>query len=209
MIRGMYPGSRKMVRYLWCFGLLFFLACGDNNKADEKVEETKTERITESPQQEPKAEDAGETSQPDTPAVTDASTQEETTPDTSAPEPTVEKRVNVTPDEKVTPVHKNVTIQEAKTLIETDKDLVIIDVRTSSEFNGGHLYNAINIDYYGATFKGKMNALDKNKRYLVYCAVGGRSSSALGIMKELGFQIAYNLLGGFSAWKSAGYPFTK
>jgi len=51
--------------------------------------------------------------------------------------------------------------------------------------------------------------LDKNKTYLIYCAVRGRSGSALDIMAELNFKEAYNILGGINQWKSEGFPTVK
>ena len=107
---------------------------------------------------------------------------------------------------------ENITSQEAFDLIQDNKnnsDFVIIDVRTPEEFAEEHIENAINIDFYSETFRDKLNKLDKNKTYLIYCRIGGRSGNALTIMKELNFKEAYNILGGTNAWKAAGLPTTK
>ena len=90
-----------------------------------------------------------------------------------------------------------------------DGDLQIIDVRTPEEFAEGYIENAINIDFYAETFRDDINQLDRSQTYLVYCRSGRRSADALGIMAELGFKEAYNLLGGIIDWKAAGLPFTK
>ena len=104
---------------------------------------------------------------------------------------------------------EDITPQEAFTLIEDNQnnlDFVIIDVRTRQEFSGGHIEKATNIDFYSDTFQDMLNDLDKNKTYLVYCQVGGRSGSALDIMAGLNFKEAYNILGGINQWKAEGLP---
>jgi len=94
-------------------------------------------------------------------------------------------------------------------LHQNNPDFVIIDVRTRAEFVEEHIENAINIDFYSEAFRDTLNTLDKNKTYLIYCAVGGRSGSALDIMAELNFREAYNILGGINQWKAEGFPTVK
>ena len=104
------------------------------------------------------------------------------------------------------------TPQEAFTLIQNNQnnpDFVIIDVRTPQEFDGEHIENATNIDFYSETFGSELDNLDKNKAYLIYCRVGGRSGSALDIMAELNFKKVYNILGGINQWKTEGLPTVK
>jgi len=107
---------------------------------------------------------------------------------------------------------EDTTPQEAFTLIQNNQnnpDFVIIDVRTPAEFTAEHIENATSINFYSEAFRDMLNNLDKNKTYLIYCRVGGRSGSALGIMAELNFKEAYNLSGGINQWKTAGFPTVK
>jgi len=107
---------------------------------------------------------------------------------------------------------EDITPQEAFTLIQENQDnpeFVIIDVRTPNEFAEGHIENAINVDFRSETFRDELSKLDKSKIYFIYCRIGGRSGSALNIMKELNFREAYNMLGGINVWKSEGLPTTK
>ena len=109
-------------------------------------------------------------------------------------------------------VIKDITPQEAFILIQDNQDnpdFVIIDVRTPDEFDVEHIENATNIDFYSEAFRDMLNNLDKNKTYLIYCRVGGRSGSALDIMAELNFKEAYNILGGINQWKTEGFPTVK
>ena len=107
---------------------------------------------------------------------------------------------------------EDITPQEAFTLIQNNQnnpDFVIIDVRTPAEFAEEHIANATNIDFHSEDFRNMLNTLDKNKIYLIYCAVGGRSGSALDIMAELNFKEVYNILGGINLWKAEGFPTVK
>lgn len=85
-------------------------------------------------------------------------------------------------------------------------DFVIVDVRTQNEFNEGHIAEAIMIDMYSADFRDKISALDRNKKYLVYCRTARRSAAAAKMMKEMGFREVYDMAGGINQWKTDGFP---
>jgi rhodanese-related sulfurtransferase len=93
--------------------------------------------------------------------------------------------------------------------LRADKANIVLDVRRTVEFTSGHIPGAVQIDWNGPDFEQKVSALDKSKMYLVYCAVGGRSSRACEKMSQLGFAKVYNLEGGIIAWKKAGKPVTE
>ena len=89
----------------------------------------------------------------------------------------------------------------AKALTEQPQ-AVVLDVRTEEEFESGYIPNAINIDIQmGNIFIDEINTLDKNKSYYVYCRSGARSAQAVQLMRDLGFNETYNLLGGILDWK--------
>ena len=95
----------------------------------------------------------------------------------------------------------NLTQEDWVSQFEADDNAVILDVRTENEVNEGMIPNAINIDIYeGQAFIDKLEALDKSKNYYVYCRSGARSAKACEMMNELGFDNAYNLLGGIIEW---------
>lgn len=86
--------------------------------------------------------------------------------------------------------------------LKNDPNAVLLDVRTEDEFNEGVILGAINMDIYkGQDFINSIEALDKSKNYYVYCRSGGRSGQACSIMNQLGFENAYNLLGGIMNWE--------
>ena len=94
---------------------------------------------------------------------------------------------------------KKNTREEFKELI-TKGNTLVIDVRTPVEFSEAHIKNAINIDYFSKSFSETISKLDKQKTILVYCAAGGRSTSACLDFKKLGFKKVYNLIGGYDDW---------
>lgn len=68
---------------------------------------------------------------------------------------------------------------------------VILDVRTRSEYSGGHIKGSINIPL--DTLKSNLSKLkDKNKPVIACCASGMRSASAKGILKSSGFAEVHN-----------------
>ncbi len=119
---------------------------------------------------------------------------------------------NISQSETQIQIIENITPEEAYILIQENKDnpnFVILDVRTSEEFLGEYIENAVNLDYYSDTFRNDLDKLDKNKTYLIYCRSGRRSGNALNITKELDFREAYNMLDGIIKWKSERLPTTK
>ncbi len=75
---------------------------------------------------------------------------------------------------------------------------VLLDVRTAEEVEMGAIKGSINIEV--DDLRNRLNELDKNKKYVIYCAVGIRGYIALRIMKENGFKDVYNLTGGYSTY---------
>jgi len=71
-------------------------------------------------------------------------------------------------DNTDTQIFKNITILEAVELIEDNANntrFTILDVRTSEEFNEGHIEDAINLDFYSDTFSEELDRLDKDNTY--------------------------------------------
>lgn len=67
---------------------------------------------------------------------------------------------------------------------------VIVDVRSTMEYAGGHLSNSINIPL--DQLQSKIAKLDKSKPVITCCASGMRSGSAKRILKANGFEEVVN-----------------
>ena len=75
----------------------------------------------------------------------------------------------------------------------------LVDVRTTAEFNQGHIDEAIHIDFLqSARFDQKFSEIDKSAPVFLYCAAGGRSNAAAQKLKNMGFLKIYDLKGGYS-----------
>lgn len=77
---------------------------------------------------------------------------------------------------------------------------ILIDVRTSEEFNNGHIEGALNLDYNSGEFESYVDSLDVTKPVFVYCQAGGRSGKARDILKDRDFLEVYNLKNGYGNW---------
>lgn len=87
--------------------------------------------------------------------------------------------------------------------------VVVLDVRTPREFAAGHIAGARLIDFNASNFEQQLAQLDRKQKYLVHCAVGGRSGKSLSTFRKLGFEQVVHLDGGMKAWQAAGQPVTK
>ena len=87
--------------------------------------------------------------------------------------------------------------------------LVVLDVRTSSEYAEGHIQNSILIDQGQSDFVEKAKAtLPLHRKIAVYCRSGRRSANAASRLAEVGYKCV-NLKGGIMAWRAANMPITK
>lgn len=100
--------------------------------------------------------------------------------------------------------YTDVSAAEAKELIDTTPDLVIIDV--SPKYDEGHIPGAINYYIGDGSLDQAILTLDKNKEYLVYCHVDSASISGAQKLVDAGFSPVYRLKGNYQAWIDAGYP---
>ena len=110
------------------------------------------------------------------------------------------------------PIVTDISAQEAYALIQEksdDPNFKILDVRTSDEYNTGHIEGAFNIDYDSDTFNDILSKLDKSGEYLVYCRSGSRSSGAVKAMEDMKFTVIYHMRGGIIEWSAEGLPFDR
>lgn len=83
---------------------------------------------------------------------------------------------------------------------------VILDVRTPGEFNSGHIKGAINIDVNQMDVYTKIDKLDKNAKYIVYCRTQNRSQVVGNYMISKGFKEVYKMQDGIVGWLASGFP---
>lgn len=99
-----------------------------------------------------------------------------------------EKAAPANTDSTSTPaIYSQISTDEAVSLMETEQDYIILDVRTQEEYNAGHIPGAICIpnEEIGTS---DISALpDKDQLILVYCRSGRRSKEASEKLAELGY----------------------
>jgi rhodanese-related sulfurtransferase len=85
-----------------------------------------------------------------------------------------------------------------------NSQFVLLDVRTPKEYATSHIPGAVNIDVQASSFRKNVEALDRSKTYLLYCRSGNRSSTAMDIMRSMGFGKIAQITGGITAWEKSG-----
>jgi len=98
--------------------------------------------------------------------------------------------------------------QDATRLINHD-EAVLVDVREPSEYEQGHIINALHVPL--GTLSSKIGRLEKyrSRPIVTVCASGQRSAQASRTLKSKGFEQVYNLKGGMMAWQNASLPVAK
>jgi len=98
----------------------------------------------------------------------------------------------------------DVTPEEAKKLIDSIPELVILDV--SPLYESGHIPGAINHYVGDGSLDDAIPTLEKGVPYLVYCHSDSASISGSKKLVAAGFDPVYRLIGNYGAWVEAGYP---
>jgi len=102
----------------------------------------------------------------------------------------------------MTSCFKNITLSDAKTLIESG--VTIADIRDEASYQSGHLNDAILLNE--ANLNDFIQHNDFDKPILVYCYHGHSSQHAADFLVKQGFDEVYSLLGGYTAWVAAPKP---
>ncbi|NIR87572.1 MBL fold metallo-hydrolase [Candidatus Bathyarchaeota archaeon] len=86
-------------------------------------------------------------------------------------------------------------------------EIVVVDVREEHEWEEGHIEGAERI--YVGHLKEEASRLPQDKPIATTCGWGGRGGLGASILKRMGFNDVYNVLGGMKAWKKLRYPVKK
>lgn len=103
-------------------------------------------------------------------------------------------------------VSTSISIGQLQSRIAANNPPVILDVRSSKEFNKGHIPGAIHIPVKQLADKLSQLADNQLDEVVVYCFSGPRANTAEEILRAAGFSRVIELEGHFEAWKDAELP---
>ena len=84
-------------------------------------------------------------------------------------------------------MYEQITVEDAKKIMDSSEDYIILDVREKEEFDEGHIPGAILIPYTEINEKAEDALPDKDAQILVFCRSGRRSKIASESLAELGY----------------------
>lgn len=99
---------------------------------------------------------------------------------------------------------KDITARDAKALMEKNKNVFLLDVRTPQENSQGRLPGTVLIPI--GEFERRIGEVPKNKTIVVYCAVGSRSKPVAEFLSQRGYKEVYNMADGIVGWYRNGFP---
>jgi len=97
------------------------------------------------------------------------------------------------------PVYQKISANDAKQIMDSGEEYILLDVRTEEEFAEGHIKGAILIPDYELADRAETELPNKDARILIYCRSGRRSANAANALIELGYTNVYDF-GGIIDW---------
>jgi rhodanese-related sulfurtransferase len=97
-------------------------------------------------------------------------------------------------------------VEEVKIKLDRGDKFHLVDVREESEWNKGHITNAIYIGK-GVIERDIEKKIDNTEADIIlYCGGGFRSALAADNLQKMGYSKVSSMDGGYSGWVKAGYP---
>ena len=101
----------------------------------------------------------------------------------------------------------HISSQQLSDYLSKEEAIVLLDVRTESEYEAGHIKGAQwfprgKLEYYIQDL-----VKDSDARIVLYCRTGGRSALATLTLQDMGYTNVVDLDGGFKAWVTEGKTF--
>jgi rhodanese-related sulfurtransferase len=96
--------------------------------------------------------------------------------------------------------YKNISSREAKERIDTDNNVILLDVRTPEEFREEHIPKSISLPLNKLKTGISKVASNKDTEIIVYCLSGMRAATASNQLADMGYTNVSNM-GGIQSWK--------
>ncbi len=101
--------------------------------------------------------------------------------------------------------YKKISAKEAKEMIDTNPNIIILDVRSEEEYNEVRIPDSLLIPDYDLKEQAPQLLADKDATILVYCRTGRRSAQSAKTLMELGYTNVYDI-GGIVDWEYETEP---
>ena len=92
---------------------------------------------------------------------------------------------------------------ELKRLLDSDKEIELLDIRSDAEIQQGALPAAKHLPMHLIPLK--IQDLPKDRDVVLYCRSGARSYHACAYLMQQGVSNVINLRGGIVAWAQSGF----
>lgn len=99
---------------------------------------------------------------------------------------------------------RDISSREARALMEKNRNVFLLDVRTPQENSQARLPGTVLIPIN--EFERRIKEVPRNKTILVYCAVGSRSKPVAEYLSKNGYSDVYNMTDGIVGWYRNGFP---
>jgi len=86
-------------------------------------------------------------------------------------------------------------------------EVFILDVRTLEEYDAGHINGSVLVPVQ--ELNNRLDEIPRDRKLLVYCRTGVRSTRASEILISNDFKEVYNMKGGIMEWTNAGFEVVK
>ena len=101
---------------------------------------------------------------------------------------------------------KDISQAQLQKIMQSDQQVILLDVRTVEEFVAGHIPNAVNISHKELEARLAELLGAKNSQIVIYCRSGRRAEVAKQVLVKSGFAQLDHLTGDFNEWTSSGLP---
>jgi len=106
----------------------------------------------------------------------------------------------VSSEDKAT--YQTVSTETAKKRLDTEKGIILVDVRTVAEYTEKHIPGSVLMPVEEIKTQASEKLKDKNATIFVYCRSGSRAAVAAQALANMGYSNVYNL-GGINNWPYA------
>ncbi len=93
-----------------------------------------------------------------------------------------------------------VQASDASKYIRENPDMLVLDVRTDEEWEGGHIPGASHISIQDLPDRWEELPEDRSVGIICICALGGRSAAACDFLAEQGYTRLINVIGGMNGY---------